>query len=286
MAAPRSNTEQPIRLLYADDHPAVRTALRTLLDRIEDIELVGEAEDGDMALALARVLRPDLVMLDIDMPRMSGPEAAAAIKAQLPETRILYFTGDRRLTADASGSCDGIVYKTDPVSELLAWIRQVGRVAQEPLAFANNAREALPAGVSAEDRELTRAAGGERTPIRFRASFPNGDRRPSEPRAHAERRSPSVATRAYDTDSDEWMESDTHSRELSRARADSTSSQSNHPNRRISDPQGESRLQAVPLADGGLAIRDGSRLTPRQVGVLKHVAAGYTNRRTAEELGI
>ena len=295
MAAPRSSTERPIRLLYADDHPAVRTALRTLLDRIDDIELVGEAEDGDMALAMARALRPDLVMLDIDMPRMSGPEAAAAIKAQLPETRILYFTGDRRLTADATGSCDGIVYKTDPVSELLSWIRHVGRDTREPLSFASHARGAPPAssaysarGSSPADWDLTHAVGGERTPIRFRSSPPNAYEGPYATGLGSQqaRRSGNHAMSEHpaNPDPDQWTDDDP--RREARPSVRAGASQGKESNRRLGDAPRESRLQAIPLADGGVAIRDGSRLTPRQVGVLKYVAAGYTNRRTAEELGI
>jgi DNA-binding NarL/FixJ family response regulator len=295
MAAPRSSTERPIRLLYADDHHAVRTALRTLLDRVEDIDLVGEAEDGDMALTMARALRPDLVMLDIDMPRMSGPEAAAAIKAQLPETRILYFTGDRRLTADASGSCDGIVYKTDPVSELLAWIRQVGRDMREPLSFASHARGTLPqlAAYSAPvtvsgDWDLTHAVGAERTPIRFRASLPDRYERPyaTDPSGQQPHhpRNDTMSEQYASRDPDQWADGDP--RRATRPATPAATSQGDDTNRRLGDAPRENRLQAIPLADGGVAIRDGSRLTPRQVGVLKYVAAGYTNRRTAEELGI
>lgn len=290
MAAPRSDTEQPIRLLYADDHPAVRSALRSLLARITDIELVGEAEDGEMAVAMSRLLRPDLVMLDVDMPRLSGPEAAKAIKAQLPETRILYFTGDRQLTA--SGLCDGLVYKTDPVSELLARIRHVARAEGAGVAVAIPAGQdevgrpdEYPQFAVATTAEMSRASNGERTPLRFRgaASGSVGRSRMSE---SIGRVSEGAAIRAASSYADLRRGPEGEQADMAPIRGQFSHAEvAPGPAEGGSRRRGE-RIQAVHLADGGMAIEGGSRLTPRQVQVLKYVAAGYTNLRTAEELGI
>lgn len=79
----------PVRLLIADDHRVVRTGLRLLLERQPDVEVVGEASAGAEALAMARELRPDLVILDLSMPGGSGLEVIAALAT---ETRVLVLT--------------------------------------------------------------------------------------------------------------------------------------------------------------------------------------------------
>jgi PAS domain S-box-containing protein len=78
-----------IRVLLVDDHAMVRQGLRSLLDGYADIEVVGEASNGEEAVAMTQRLRPSLVLMDINMPRMSGVEATAHIKARQPETVII-----------------------------------------------------------------------------------------------------------------------------------------------------------------------------------------------------
>jgi DNA-binding NarL/FixJ family response regulator len=80
------------RLLLVDDHAMVRGGLRLLLEDIENVEVVAEAEDGATAINLAKTLRPDIVIMDIAMVGMSGLRATARIKEQCPQSRVMILT--------------------------------------------------------------------------------------------------------------------------------------------------------------------------------------------------
>jgi NarL family two-component system response regulator LiaR len=87
---PANNT---IRVLIADDHAVVREGLRVLLSSEPGMELVGEAADGAEAVAQAQSLRPDVILMDLAMPRKSGLEAIGEIRRENPQARILVLTG-------------------------------------------------------------------------------------------------------------------------------------------------------------------------------------------------
>jgi DNA-binding NarL/FixJ family response regulator len=94
---------QPIRVLIADDQRVVREGLSMLLGLLPDIEVVGAAADGSEAVALASQLRPDVVLMDLRMPRCDGVEAARLLRERQPETKVVVLTtySDDRSVLDA-----------------------------------------------------------------------------------------------------------------------------------------------------------------------------------------
>lgn len=77
------------RVLLVDDHPVIRRGLADLLRGQSEIEVIGEASDGEEAVAMAIETQPDVVLMDVSMPKLSGPEATRRIKSQLPTTRVI-----------------------------------------------------------------------------------------------------------------------------------------------------------------------------------------------------
>ena len=121
---------ETIRILIADDHAIVREGLRWLIDTEPGIELVGEAADGVEAVLKARSLQPDVILLDLVMPRKDGIEAIAEIKRENPEARILVLTSfaedDKVFPAIQAGAL-GYLLKDSSPQELLQAIREVYR---------------------------------------------------------------------------------------------------------------------------------------------------------------
>src|SRR3990172_3202800 len=118
----------PIRLLLADDHAMLRQGTAELLRREPDLEVVGEASDGAQAIELARQLRPDIVVMDVRMPVLSGVEATRRIRESLPNVRVLVLTAhddDQYVFALLQAGASGYLLKTAPASELVKALRQV-----------------------------------------------------------------------------------------------------------------------------------------------------------------
>jgi NarL family two-component system response regulator LiaR len=129
--------EQKIRILIADDHAVVRKGLLALIQTEEGMEIIGEAADGAEAVELAETLSPDVILLDLVMPRMDGIEAIGKIRQNDPEARILVLTSfsedEKVLTAIEVGAM-GCLLKDATPDELLRAIRDVhqGRSALNP----------------------------------------------------------------------------------------------------------------------------------------------------------
>lgn len=83
---------KPLRVILADDHALVRAGLRALLERLDGVEVVAEADDGRVAVALARQHRPDVVCMDIGMPGLNGVDATAQLGQQCPDVRVLILS--------------------------------------------------------------------------------------------------------------------------------------------------------------------------------------------------
>jgi DNA-binding NarL/FixJ family response regulator len=119
-----------IRVLVADDFPLVREALVAALNRSDGIEVVAVAEDGAEALAKAREVRPDVVVLDVRMPTMGGREALDVFTAELPETRVLLITAheEPEVVIDAvSAGAAGFLIKRMSGDELAQAVLAVHR---------------------------------------------------------------------------------------------------------------------------------------------------------------
>ncbi|HET9162513.1 MAG TPA: response regulator transcription factor [Solirubrobacterales bacterium] len=119
-----------MRILIADDHGIVRSGLRLLLERQPDIEVIAEASDGAEARDIAVRERPDLAVLDLKMPKLTGLQATREIRAQSPETAVLILSmhDDQRYVAEAlEAGAAGYVVKTQADTDLLAAIRAIER---------------------------------------------------------------------------------------------------------------------------------------------------------------
>ena len=121
-----------IRILLADDHSIMRVGLSSLLSREKDMQIVGEAENGEEAVALARELKPDVVVMDLMMPIVSGSEATRLItagdSAENKKPRVLIFTSygtSADLARAVMNGASGVLLKNAPTQDLPQTIRKV-----------------------------------------------------------------------------------------------------------------------------------------------------------------
>ena len=119
---------KPLRILLADDHAVVRIGLASLLESEKDMTVVGQAKNGEEAVLLARRERPDIVVMDLMMPKMDGAEATAALARERPSAKVIILTSygaadgvAHALDAGAAGA----IMKTADDAELVTAIRKV-----------------------------------------------------------------------------------------------------------------------------------------------------------------
>ncbi len=178
-----NNTVRPRQLVIADDHPLFRSALKHLLSAHSDLEVVGEAADGREALELCRRLHPDLVLMDVQMPRMDGLAATRAIKREFPDTAVLILTTfedpDYLLEAIKVGVA-GYVLKIAPTQEIVEAVR---RVLSGESPFSGELSALLLRRLVAERQESTPESSAPRRPLEERPAAALAD--PLAPREEA-----------------------------------------------------------------------------------------------------
>jgi DNA-binding NarL/FixJ family response regulator len=149
-----------VRVLIADDHGIVRSGLRLLLERQPDIEVVAEAADGAEARELAVRERPDLAILDVRMPKLTGLQVTREIKRQAPEVSVLILSmhdDERYLFEALKAGASGYVLKTQADVDLLEAIRAVerGEPFLTPAAQQTLIKDVLERGTDEGEEDLT-----------------------------------------------------------------------------------------------------------------------------------
>jgi DNA-binding NarL/FixJ family response regulator len=154
----------PIGVLLADDHAIVRAGIRQYLERADDIQVVAEADDGEMARSLISQNQPDVAVLDIQMPKASGIEVTRWVRANFPSIGVLILTAyddDPYVLAVLQAGANGYVMKTASPADLIQAVRDVyaGKsvldpaITQKILAQLSQPREAMQVE-QLTDREL------------------------------------------------------------------------------------------------------------------------------------
>ncbi len=124
----KSAPARPIHILIADDHPVVRDGLRSMLSTQPDFQVVGEAVNGIEAVQLAARLKPDVILLDLEMPDLDGVNALAQVRATDPRARVIIVTAydtDERIVQAVIAGAQGYLLKGAPREEIFRAIRVV-----------------------------------------------------------------------------------------------------------------------------------------------------------------
>ena len=168
-----SKVPRRIRVLLADDHAVLREGLTRLLSEQSDIEVVGETGDGLTAIALARQLRPDVVLMDVSMPRTNGLDATQRLAAEMPSLKIIGLSmHDDAVMGDAmrAAGAAGYVPKSAPPADILTAIRAC--LASASAGSRNGAKTARRARAASTGRLPHAAARGRKTGPRRRTARP------------------------------------------------------------------------------------------------------------------
>ncbi|MBN9392246.1 MAG: response regulator transcription factor [Chloroflexi bacterium] len=152
-----------IKILIVDDHPVVRDGLNAILETQPDFEVIGEAGDGQEAIAQVERLHPDVVLLDLDMPVLDGLGALQQIMKQQPDTKVIIFTvfdTDERILSAVQAGAQGYLLKGDaPRNEIFRAVRTVyqGGALLQPVVAGKLLRQVqtqtAPAGPDQDDLE-------------------------------------------------------------------------------------------------------------------------------------
>jgi DNA-binding NarL/FixJ family response regulator len=159
-----STGPKPIRILAADDHPLLRQGIAALIKAQRDMELVAEAADGEEAIKQFRLHRPDVTLMDVQMPNVNGTEAISRIRSEFPEARILVlstYAGDVQVLHALKAGARGYILKGNVRTELLEAIRAVhaGHKRIPPEIAAELAEHAADEELSSREIDVLRLIG-------------------------------------------------------------------------------------------------------------------------------
>ena len=158
-------SERPVRVLLAEDHTIVREGLKSLLQPRDDIEVVGEAANGTTAIEMARSLRPDVVVMDLNMPGLNGVDATKRIRDELPDTHVLVLSmhsTEEHVRPAIRAGAGGYLLKGSGLSDLVAAVRAVA--SGNAFFSPEVARIVLDDSRRAERQGVNDRAGSELTP--------------------------------------------------------------------------------------------------------------------------
>ncbi len=153
-----------IRIMTVDDHPLLRQGIATLIEAEPDMELVAEAGDGEEAIAQFRAHRPDVTLMDLQMPNVNGVEAISRIKSEFPDAKVLIlstYAGDVQVLRAIKAGARGYLLKGNVRTELLEAIRTVhaGRKRIPPEIAAELAEHAADDQLSSREIDVLRLIG-------------------------------------------------------------------------------------------------------------------------------